>query len=153
MKITDYMNTDWICININESDKNKAIIQLFNKILKSNKLSKDSNKILEAIFAREELMSTGVGAGIALPHAKSPICNDFVIAVGVSPDGIEYDAIDDEKVKIICMLIGPEKEPNKHIKFLSLISKVLSREQARKQIISAKNQEEIFQLFCKYENE
>ncbi|MCK5075365.1 MAG: PTS sugar transporter subunit IIA [Calditrichia bacterium] len=152
MRITDYMNIEWICLNINENDKKNAIQQLFNKIKDSNHLVKNSKKILDAIFAREELMSTGVGSGIALPHAKTNLCPDFYIGIGISPQGIDYGAIDNNKVKIICLLLGPEKEPNKHIKFLSKISKILNQESVRQELINAKKREDIFNIFLENES-
>ena len=151
MRITEYMNIEWICLNITENDKKNAIRQLFNKIEESKNLEKNGKKILDAVYAREELMSTGVGSGIALPHAKTDLCPEFFIGLGISPSGIDYEAIDNNKVKIICLLIGPEKEPNKHIKFLSKISKILNQENIRKELINAKNREDVFNIFLENE--
>ena len=151
MRLTDHMNQDWICLNINKNDKKSAIKQLFDKIDKNIQFDKNKSKIIDAIFSREELMSTGVGSGIALPHAKTNYCSDFYIGIGISPQGIDYDSIDGEKVKIICLLIGPENEPNKHIKFLSLISKLLNQNTIRQQLITAQNSEEVFNIFLENE--
>ena len=106
----------------------------------------DMEQIYQAVLAREKVMTTGVGNAIAIPHCKSTMCSQFVIALGISTQGIDFNAVDNKTVNLIFLLLGPEDAPNIHIKLLSRISRILNREEIRHKLVNCKSGREAHQL-------
>lgn len=92
-----------------------------------------------AIIEREEIMSTGIGLGLAIPHAKIPSVKDFVIAVGISRDGIDYGAIDDHRVHIVVMIATPEREKDNYVRVLAKVVRILKSPEVRQGLVDAKD--------------
>ena len=84
-----------------------------------------------AVLEREAVLSTGVGSGVAIPHGKTPVVDQLVMAAGVVRTPLEFDALDGEPVELFFMLVGPESASSAHVKALSRISRLLRREQLR----------------------
>ena len=89
-------------------------------------------------------MTTGIGNSIAIPHCKDDSCPDFVAAMGISREGIDFKAIDNIDVKIVFLLLGPADEPNKHIKLLSRISRIMSHNDIRAKLAASVKPEEAY---------
>jgi PTS system fructose-specific IIA component len=87
--------------------------------------------ILAAVRDREQLLSTGIGSGVAIPHGKTPVIDQLVMAAGVTTEPVDFDALDGQPVELFFLLIGPESASGAHIKVLSRISRLLRREQLR----------------------
>ncbi|OGR83868.1 MAG: hypothetical protein A2901_00110 [Elusimicrobia bacterium RIFCSPLOWO2_01_FULL_54_10] len=113
---------------------------------------KNSSGILDALLEREELGSTGIGQGIAIPHGKSDTVNGVVAALGVSKRGIDFDALDGEPVHIFFMLIAPSNSAGIHLKILAKISRLLKDKFFRQALREAKLSAEVLKLI-KDENE
>jgi mannitol/fructose-specific phosphotransferase system IIA component (Ntr-type) len=92
-----------------------------------------------AILDRESIMSTGIGLGIAIPHAKITSVKDFVIAVGISREGLSYGAIDDQPVHIVVMIATPEREKDSYVRVLAKVVRVLKSPEVRKGLIEARD--------------
>jgi len=107
-------------------------------------LLKDASEVLDlettrkAVFDREEMMSTGVGKGLALPHAKTPAVQDTVAALMVLDEPVPFDAIDNEPVRIVFLLVGPPEARSLHIKLLSRISRLMNRKAFRERLLHSK---------------
>ena len=101
----------------------------------------------EAVFAalaeRERKMSTGMQFGVAIPHAKLPDLEELVVAVAVSPKGVEFDALDQKKTHIFVVTLSPVTEVGTHVRFLADISRLLSSVKVRTALIAAKSHEEM----------
>ena len=145
MELKDYIDKNLISVFKNEKKK-KVILDLINLICKNKEL--DSNKeIKEAIFYREQLMSTGIGLGIAVPHARIKGIKDLVMAVGVCREGItDYETIDNVPVKIVVLIIAGEGQHKAYIRVLSLIVTKLKKVETREKILEAKDEEEIYKI-------
>ena len=85
----------------------------------------EKDAFIQAIFEREEVSSTGVGGGIAVPHAKLPFNLDFVITIGICPDGIDFNAKDGEPVAILIMIAAPESERTAYLRVLATVAAML----------------------------
>ncbi len=151
MRICDYMKAEWICTDLKGENKFEIIENLFTYLAERAEIAKDKNKILEAIFTREKLMSTAIGKGVAIPHAKCGLCNDFYFTVGIIRDGLVYDGSSEEKIYIIGLFFGPEDKPNMHIKLLSGIAKLLNRKKFRDELLSCNDKRRIYDLFDEYD--
>ena len=107
----------------------------------------DREKLRTAIFDRERTLSTGIGLGIAVPHAKIRCVNNFVVAVGVAHDGIEFNSLDGKPVKIIVMIAGPEFQHEQYLRILARTTLLLKDVLNRDAILNAKTEDDVFKLF------
>lgn len=98
--------------------------------------------ILAAVRERESVLSTGIGSGVAIPHGKTPIVDQLIVAAGVASTPVEFDALDGKPVEVFFLLIGPESASGAHVKTLSRISRLLRREPLRNSLRQAKSAEE-----------
>lgn len=107
---------------------------------------RDADQILVAIRDREELMSTGIGQGIGIPHAKTSSVETLRIVFGRSPEGIEFDALDGKPVHLFFLLVAPEDQSGPHVKALARISRLLKDTSFREALLDAKGATEILAL-------
>ncbi len=96
--------------------------------------SATANAILTAVRDREQLLSTGIGSGVAIPHGTTPHIDTIIMAAGVARDPIDFDALDGKPVELFFLLIGPESASGAHVKALSRISRLLRREGLRRDL-------------------
>ncbi|NOX90363.1 MAG: PTS sugar transporter subunit IIA [Calditrichaeota bacterium] len=145
MQLTDLLNEDHILIPLKCKTRDECIRTLIESIHKDG-LIDDIEKAYLAILEREKLMTTGVGNGIAIPHCKHNSCPNFAVAFGIHPKGVDFEAIDKKKVHLIFLLVGPENNPSLHIKLLSRISRLMSNEELREQLLECKSPREALEL-------
>lgn len=107
----------------------------------------DKEKLREAIFEREKIMSTGVGSGFAIPHGKTDAVTDIVGAFAITAQPIDYKSLDEQPVRIIFLLIGRESMVGPHIKLLSRISRLMNKEDFRKKLLGAASPAEVLEIF------
>ena len=129
MKFSDFVKTEAIKAELTAADKEGVVRELVTSLVESGQLGADDlDGIVQAILKREELGSTGIGRGIAVPHTKHPSVKKPVGTVGVSPTGVEFQSLDGEQVQLFFMLISPPDQPNDHLRALENISKQLQDE-------------------------
>jgi len=109
-----------------------------------------ADDIERGLLDREEVGSTGFGKGIAIPHCRLESVKQFVVGVVSVPDGVEFDAMDGGDVKLLVFIIGPALESSEHIRILSMISRVLSSEEARDELLSARADEALYESFVRH---
>lgn len=107
----------------------------------------DLEKMRQAIFEREKIMSTGVGKNFAIPHGKTNAVNDVICAYGRLINPVDYDSLDKEPVHHLFLIVGREDMVSLHIKLLSRITRLMARDTLRSDLIKAETAEEIFKLF------
>lgn len=96
----------------------------------------DRDALLEAVRERENKLSTGIGLGIAVPHARIASMHEFVVVVGRHPAGLEFGSIDGKPVHIVVLIAGPREAKTPYLELLAQLSKRLKLEDVRKQIIA-----------------
>lgn len=146
MKITDYLNTQFIDASVKGKTKNEVIEEMLKLISNSDRVL-DFESIRRAVFEREQIMSTGVGNGFAIPHGKSDAVSDIVAGFGITQNEIDYDALDDKPVRLIFILIGKENMVGSHIKLLSRVSRLMNNKSFREKLITLTSPEEIIEAF------
>ena len=151
MRLTDLLPEEHIIIDLNVNERDAAIKELLT-VLNKDQVISDFDQAYQAILEREKIMTTGVGNGIAIPHCKHGSCPNFAVALGVHRKGINFDSIDKKPAKIIFLLIGPENNPSLHIKLLSRISRLMSNEDLRAQLLDCKTPQEALQLLQEEED-
>lgn len=144
-KITDYMSKDLISLDLKGTNKTEALKELNELLIKSGKIN-NKEKCLDALVNREKLGSTGIGKGVAIPHAKTEYADDLTIAFGISKNGVNFNAVDEEKVNIFFVFASPMKKSKIYLKILARISRLIRNEEFRKKLLSAKDIQEILNL-------
>ncbi len=144
-KITDYMSKDLICLDLKGTNKIEVLKELNELLIKSGKIN-DREKCLEALVNREKLGSTGIGKGVAIPHAKTEYADDLTIAFGMNKQGVNFNAVDEEKVNIFFVFVSPMKKSKIYLKILARISRLIRNEEFRKKLLNANDTKEILDL-------
>jgi len=106
----------------------------------------DSETFYNAIIERERIVSTGIGMGVAIPHAKLPTFDDFFIAIGLLQRGIEWNALDGAPVRVIFMIGGPDDKQTEYLQILSRLTFALKDEQRRKKMLTMNSSTAIIEL-------
>ena len=143
-KISNLVNETRI-IDIKSNDKKGALGELIEIICK-DELITDPKTFSKEIFKREKLMSTGIGYGIAIPHARHKTVKDFIIAIGRKRDGLEYESIDDKPVKLIFMIGASDTQDKDYIKVLSRLILRLKNQEFVDKLLSVDNPSDIYEL-------
>jgi PTS system nitrogen regulatory IIA component len=120
-----------------------SVLEEMVAIVASSDAVTDRTALLAAVRERERVLSTGIGLGIAIPHAKIPGVARFVVAVGRQPSGIEFDAIDGRPVTLVVLIAGPQDAQDRYLRLLARLSGRLKQDDVRKKILSARTPEEI----------
>lgn len=125
--------------------KEGAILELVALAAESPAIE-DAEKLQEAIFERESIMSTGIGLEIAIPHAKIPSVKDFVVAVGTAPTGIDFNALDGRPVRIVVLIAGPSQEQQRYLEILAGVTLRLKSEEVRRAVLEATDPQRIIDV-------
>ena len=150
VKITDYMSEELISLNLKAKTKDEALKELSTLIGKSEKISK-KDVIYKALLERENLGSTGIGKGVAIPHAKTDAAESLTIAFGISREGVDFKSLDQEKVKIFFVFASPFKDSQIYLKVLARISRLIRDENFREKLLNCENTKEILECIDKEE--
>ena len=143
--VTDYTDIKYIK-KLEASDKFQAIEELA-RVFEGSGFCNDIDSLINALKEREEIMSTGIGVGIAIPHAKINSVREMAFAVGISENGIDFDSMDGHPVKLIILVIAGEKQHKDYLRLLSNIMAILKKEPVKERIIQSSSPEEIIEIF------
>jgi PTS system fructose-specific IIA component/PTS system nitrogen regulatory IIA component len=147
MKFADFVSHKAIRADLQAGEKEAVIQEMVTALMEAGKIeSAQFDSIVRAILKREELGSTGIGRGVAVPHTKHPSVNELLGAVAVSSKGVEFDALDGEKVYLLFLLISPPDRPGDHLRALENISRQLRNDDFCRFLKQSKTSEEIWQL-------
>lgn len=153
MKFADFVCAEAVQAELVSEDKESVIRELVGSLVKAGKISADdSEDIVRAIIKREELGSTGIGRGVAVPHTKHASVERLVGTVGISHDGVDFDSLDGEKVQLLFLLVSPPDRPGDHLRALENISRQLRDDMFCKFLKQAKSCEDIGQLLLEADN-
>lgn len=126
MKLADFVIKEAMISHLASTTKEEAIREIVHSLVQSSHLKADeSESVVQAIMKREELGSTGIGNGVAVPHTKHPSVARMVGTVALSKKGLDFQSIDREPVDIIFLLVSPPDRPGDHLRALENISRHL----------------------------
>ena len=153
MKFGEFVSPEAIRANLAAEDKEGAIREMISALLEANKIpAAEVESIVKAILKREELGSTGIGRGVAVPHTKHPSVQRLVGTVAVSAEGIDFNSLDGEKVQLFFLLISPPDRPGDHLRALENISRQLRDDTFCKFLKQATTAGDIRQLLDEADN-
>jgi nitrogen PTS system EIIA component len=140
--LTEFLTPERVVVPLAARDKAGIIAELTRHLVDHSGGS--FAEVLGAIEEREAVLSTGIGFGVAIPHARSPAVRELTVVCGVSPVPISYDSIDGEPVRLFFLIVAPEASAGQHVKVLSRIARLVRREDLRDQLCGAATAQE----FC-----
>jgi nitrogen PTS system EIIA component len=148
MTLGNLLTVNQIIPEMKATERWSAIVELIDLLVGLGKIQpQDRDTVLAALRAREETMSTGIGFGIAIPHASSDRVTEVVAAFGRSSTGIEFDSLDNAPVKFIVLFVVPKDQFQTHLRTLAAIAKFLNDRSVRDRLAAAKTAEEILAIF------
>ncbi|MFW6131566.1 MAG: PTS sugar transporter subunit IIA [Candidatus Aminicenantaceae bacterium] len=150
MRLTDYLNIECIKIPLVNKTKNKIITELLNLIVNAEP-GIDKTNALNCIMERENIESTAIGEGIAIPHARIKYLSNTCISFGVSKHNIDFNSLDGEPAKIFFLLLFPEETIDIQLRILARISRLLKDKNLYNQLLNCKNRDEVMNTFTQYE--
>ncbi len=137
MKLSRYLSPVLVRIGMKAEDKWQAIDELL-ALLEAQALLNDADRVRADLIERENKMSTGLESGLAIPHAKSTGVKHLAVALGIKPEGVEFDSLDGRPAQVIFLVVSRKDIAGPHIECLAEISTLYSREHVRKALLSAK---------------
>ena len=154
MKFSDFVCNEAINTDLASEDKQSVIRELVDSLVTAKEISaEDRDDIIQAIIEREELGSTGIGRGVAVPHTKHPnVTGKLVGTIGISANGVDFDSLDGEKVNLLFLLISHPDRSADHLRALQHISSQLREDMFCKFLKQSKTKEEVFQLLEEADN-
>ncbi|HSQ33323.1 MAG TPA: fructose PTS transporter subunit IIA, partial [Peptostreptococcaceae bacterium] len=152
MRITDLINKKSVDLNLQGKNKLEVIGNLVELVNNSGNLN-DKEEYKKAIIARENMSTTGIGEGVAIPHAKTKAVNHVCLGVAVSKEGIDYEAFDGSLANLFFMIAAPDGANDIHLEVLSRLSTILMDEKFRDDLINSKSVEALIRLIDKKESE
>ncbi len=150
MKVSELLNPGVIISDLKGNKKEEVINELID-LFKSDSRVQDIEKVRSAVLDREKIMSTGVGKGFAIPHGKTNSISDIIAAFGKTKNPVDYDALDNQPVHLVFLLVGKDNLVSKHIKLLSRISRMMNKDDFRNRLLEAGTVEDILDIFHKEE--
>lgn len=148
MKLTEYISKDCIVSNLKTNDKLHAIRELARLLQKRGKID-DIDSALERVLERESFDSTGIGSGIAIPHARVISIDEMVCALGRKSDGMEYRSIDGKPVNLIFLILYPPTESHKYLYFIASLSRLVLHENLVERLMDAATSASMYKVLDK----
>lgn len=145
VKILKYLDVK--LIHFFECDTREELIGGLVDLLAEQEKLQDKKSFQKALLDREKIISTGIGMGVAIPHAKLPDYDNFFIAIGIQPNGIEWQSLDGLPVHLVFMIGGPDNMQTRYLQVLSQLTSVIKDEELRKKIIKASSPEDVISIF------
>ena len=143
IKLSEILTEEYIKINFSAKSKDDLIKRMI-KIIEKSPYVLDIEKVEEAVFTRERSVTTGIGNGLALPHAKTDGVTENIVALAITDKPIDFDSADELPVRIVFLLVG--KDSTLHLKFLSRFSNLIKDEESRQKLIDAKSAKEVYAI-------
>jgi nitrogen PTS system EIIA component len=151
MDIIKVIRRECIAARRSPADKGAALAEIAELVAASPANPGISKEDVEnGLLQREEIGTTGFGKGIAIPHCRLESAREFVVGAMSVPGGVEFDSLDDERVKLLIFIVGPSTESSEHIRILSMISRVLSRPDAVKEMVAASSDETLYESLIRH---
>ncbi|UCG33272.1 MAG: PTS sugar transporter subunit IIA [Phycisphaerales bacterium] len=150
MKLTDILSPACIKTPLESTEKIAVIGELVD-LLGQQGLLRDSEEVRNCVLERERTRSTGIGNGLAVPHGKSPACDNLVMAIGVPSQPLDFESKDGQPVNFVVLLVSPPDQTGPHIQALARVSRLMLMEKFRTALARANSAQEIYDIIARHE--
>jgi PTS system nitrogen regulatory IIA component len=152
MRMSEFIIREAISADLKASQKDGVIREMVENLrLAGYFKGSEPEDVVKAILKRELLSSTGIGDGVAIPHAKHPSVERLIGAVAVSPQGVPFDSVDNDSVYVLVMLISPQERPSEHLRALEGVSRCLKDKNFVRSLRQATTPQQIWDLICNHD--
>ncbi len=145
MNLMDYISLKRI--KFLKSDTKRSVIDELVSVSSVDGKVTNPAKLTEDLLKRESIVSTGIGFGVAIPHAKVPEINEFFITIGVHKNGVNWESLDNKPAQIIFLIAGPDNMQEKYLRLLAKLTLIIKNPERRKKLTACSTEEEIFNIF------
>lgn len=145
MQLVQYIDPRLV-VFLEAANRDDALVKLVDMAFDAGKLE-DKEVFLHAIMERERIVSTGIGVGVAIPHAKLPGYDNFFITVGILKKPVDWNSLDQAPVRLIFMIGGPDDKQTEYLQILSSLTHVIKDEERRKKLLNLNNTKAVIELF------
>ena len=150
MKISEYLSAECVTVQLKSVEKENIIRELANLVFAAYP-EIDTDEAISSLFDREQLMSTGIGQGVAIPHARIKSASDVRMGFALLKEGADFDSLDGKRVHFVFLIFFPEENVNMQLRVLAKVSRILQRSGLNEQLIQAETAEEIISVIKNYE--
>lgn len=151
MILSEFLKKGNILVKARSKNRWDLIQEMIDLAVKNREIAdEDMEVIVKALVEREKSMSTGIGNSVAIPHCTTAKVNDIIVMMTVSQQGIDFDSIDNQPVKIVILLLVPKNKLGQHIKTLANIAKMMSDDNLRAKLLTLKTPDTIIKLLKNY---
>lgn len=147
MKLAQLLEPELVRVPVESFTRDEVIAELVELLVRAGRIE-DREGVLDALYERERKGSTGIGDGVAIPHARHEEIEEAVMSVGIAPDGIEFEAIDDEPVYIVFLLIGSSERPSLTIEALADIGSIVQIPTVHDRLVAADSPEAVIHIIA-----
>ncbi|MFW5718274.1 MAG: cation:proton antiporter [Spirochaetota bacterium] len=144
-----YLPVECIHLSMRARDKQTIIRELVSSLVQAGRI-RDGESVLDAVLERERSMSTGMQHGVAIPHGRSDAVETLSVAVGITPDGIDFESIDGEPTTIVFLVVSPASNPGPHLQVLAGIAGIANSEEARRDLTSVPTRADLLSYLVKH---
>jgi PTS system nitrogen regulatory IIA component len=148
--LTELLTPEGVVVPLAARDKSGVIAELVQHLV--SRSSGNYQNVLAAIQEREALVSTGIGFGVAIPHARSSAVEELSLVCGVSAEPVPFDSIDGEPVRLFFLIVGPESSAGHHLKVLSRIARLVRRDNVRERLSEARTPRQFYETLLEVES-
>ncbi|TET45040.1 PTS sugar transporter subunit IIA [candidate division TA06 bacterium] len=149
-RISELLTDQLINLSLTSKDKEGVLEELADMVHRAKKVS-DRDAFLRSLRKRENLESTGIGKGLAIPHARTDTVDGVVMAFARSEHGVDFQSLDNKPAHLIFLIASPEREKSVYIKVLARTSRLLRKDKFRQQLMEVSTPKEVIQLIAKNE--
>jgi fructose-specific phosphotransferase system IIA component len=146
VRLQDYAAPELIAIGLDARDKEDLLARLVDLLVRSGRV-RDSEVLMREILKRERVMSTGIGGGIAIPHALSSDIENLSLVFGRTREPMDFQALDSQPVDLVFMLVGPKSAASLYVKLLARVSRLLQDEDFKDGLRQATTPQEVLEIF------
>jgi fructose-specific phosphotransferase system IIA component len=140
MRLSELLNSDAITLHLEARTKREALVEMVG-VLEAAHGFHSQGEILDRVMRREAMMSTGIGYGVAIPHGKARSVDRMAAAIGVSPEGIEFESEDGQPAHLLVLFVSPENATTQHVKVLANFSRLFKEETVRRTLRESRTPE------------
>lgn len=145
--LSDYLAPERV-VDLRSRTKDAALYEIVETLATAAEV-RDREKLLAAILDRESAVSTGIGLGVAVPHAKIPEVSEFLVAYGRSREGIEFGSIDDRPVHHVVLIVGPPDRQPRYLQFLASVMFAFKQPDLRRDLELAATREDLWKILTR----
>ena len=152
MKLHHFIRPELVLLGIETKGVEETLNRMVHNLV-DHELVTDQQPVLEALLAREAAQSTGIGGGVAIPHAVYPELDSTVIELALSPDGLDFMSLDEKPVHTVFLLLSPPASSGVHIKLLARIARLMRQPDVLEQLLSAVTADEVIERVRRFDEE